>query len=55
MSQQRNKEAFEMKIDKDSIIRRKKYKKLEDRIAKYGCGHKCSEWNSGKPVGKELW
>ncbi len=32
----------------------KKHKTLEDRIAEYKGDYKCSEWDIGKPVGKEV-
>jgi len=33
----------------------KKHKTLEERIAEYEGDYKCSEWESGKPMGKEAF
>ncbi|MGI6435898.1 MAG: AbrB/MazE/SpoVT family DNA-binding domain-containing protein [Syntrophomonadaceae bacterium] len=32
-----------------------KHKTLEERIAEYKGDYKCSEWNTGKPSGNEVW
>lgn len=36
------------------IIPVKKHRRLKDRIADYQGDHKCSEWNTDKPAGKEI-
>jgi len=33
----------------------KKHKTLEERIAGYKRDYQCSEWNTGKPAGKEVF
>ena len=33
----------------------KKHKTLEERIAGYKGDYQCSEWDTGKPVGKEVF
>jgi len=33
----------------------KKHKTLEERIAEYEGDYKCSEWDNGKPMGKEVF
>jgi antitoxin MazE len=35
------------------IIPVKKHRTLEERIAEYKGDYQCSEWDTGKPVGKE--
>ena len=39
------------------IIRRanKKHRTLEERLAGFKDGYKCSEWDTGEPQGKEVW
>ena len=32
----------------------KKHKTLDERIAEYSSDYKCSEWDTGKPTGKEV-
>lgn len=33
----------------------KKHKTLKERLAGYKEDYHCSEWNTGKPLGKEVW
>lgn len=33
----------------------KKHKTLQERIAEYKGDYKCNEWDTGKPVGKEVF
>ncbi|MDD4835019.1 MAG: AbrB/MazE/SpoVT family DNA-binding domain-containing protein [Lutispora sp.] len=37
------------------IIPIKKHKTLEERIAGYEVEYQCSEWDTGKPTGKEVF
>lgn len=39
------------------IIRRaaKKHRTLEERLASFIGDYNCSEWDTGKPQGKEVW
>lgn len=36
------------------IIPVKKHRTLEERIAEYQGNYQCSEWDVGKPIGKEV-
>jgi len=36
------------------IVPVKKHKTLEERIAEYQGDYSCSEWDTGKPKGKEI-
>lgn len=36
------------------IIPVKKHKKLAERIAEYQKDYQCTEWDTGKPAGKEV-
>jgi len=37
------------------IVPVKKHKTLEERIAQYKGDYKCSEWDTGKPKGNEVF
>ena len=54
-------DAVEITTDNDAIIikkakrKRRAKKSLEERFENYTGDYKCSEYNWGKPVGKEVW
>lgn len=33
----------------------KQHKTLKERIAEYNGDYRCNEWDTGKPLGKEVW
>lgn len=37
------------------IVRAQKHKTLKERIAGYSGDYCCGEWDTGEPVGKEVW
>ncbi|MBO8159726.1 AbrB/MazE/SpoVT family DNA-binding domain-containing protein [Thermosyntropha sp.] len=37
------------------ILPAKKHKTLEERIAESQGNYKCSEWDTGRPEGNEIW
>ncbi len=51
------KDRVELKVENGSIIIRpvKKHKPLKERIAEHNGDYECSEWDTGKPAGKEVW
>ncbi len=50
-------DKVEIKIENDNliIIPLKKHRTLEERIAEYKGDYRCSEWDTGKQTGKEVW
>lgn len=50
-------ERVEIKVENGMIIINpvKKYRTLEERIAGYKGDYQCSEWDTGKQTGKEVW
>lgn len=51
-------DRVKIEADKDTIIIRrlgKKHKTLEERIADFTEDYRCTEWDTGKPSGKEVW
>ena len=42
-------------IIKKAIRKRRAQKSLEERFQNYTGNYQCTEWNTGKPVGKEVW
>ncbi|MDO9533999.1 MAG: AbrB/MazE/SpoVT family DNA-binding domain-containing protein [Bacillota bacterium] len=51
------KDQVELRVENGNIIiiPFKKHKSLNERIAEYKGDYKCSEWDTGKPTGKEVW
>ncbi|MDD2215489.1 MAG: AbrB/MazE/SpoVT family DNA-binding domain-containing protein [Eubacteriales bacterium] len=49
-------DKVEIKVQDNNIIitPAKKHRTLQERIAEYQCDYKCSEWDTGKPKGKEV-
>lgn len=51
-------DKVEIKAENDCIIIRranKKHKTLEERLAGFSGDYRCTEWDTGKPQGKEVW
>jgi len=54
-------DQVEIVAENDSIIikkatrKRRAKKSLEELFAYYKGDYKCEEWDTGKPVGKEVW
>lgn len=51
-------DKVEIRAGNDCIIIRranKKHKTLEERLAGFSGDFKCTEWDTGKPQGKEVW
>lgn len=50
-------DKVEIKVQDGNLIIApvKKHKTLQDRIAEYSGDYKCSEWDTGKPAGKEVF
>ena len=51
-------DKVKIETNKDSIIIRRlsrKHKTLEERIADFSEDYKCTEWDTGKASGKEVW
>ena len=42
-------------IIKKATRKRRAKKSLEERFLNYSGNYKCTEWDTGKPVGKEVW
>ena len=42
-------------IIKKATRKRRAKKSLEERFVNYSGNYQCTEWNTGKPVGKEVW
>lgn len=54
----RENDQVEIKAENDYILIKranKKHKTLEERLAGYKGEYVCTEWDSGKPQGKEIW
>ncbi len=49
-------DRVKIKVENGMIIINpvKKHKTLEERLAGYKGDYQCSEWNTGKPLGKEV-
>lgn len=49
-------DRVEIKVQDEKLIISpiKKHKTLEERIAGYKGNYQCSEWDTGKPTGKEV-
>ena len=54
-------DPVEITADNNSIIIKKTTRKrrakmsLEERFKNYSGNYQCTEWDTGKPVGKEVW
>lgn len=51
-------DQVEIKAEKGCIIINrinKKHRTLKERLAGYEGTYKCTEWDTGKPEGKEIW
>ena len=51
-------DAVEITAEKNYIVIKrvnKGHKTLEERVAENKGEYKCSEWDTGKPQGKEVW
>ena len=54
-------DTVEIVTENDSIIikkatrKRRAKKSLEERFKNYKGNYQCTEWKTGKPVGKEVW
>ena len=54
-------DSVEIVAENNTIIIRKPARKrrakksLEERFKNYTGDYKCAEWDTGKPVGKEVW
>ena len=57
MAKLKENDKVEIKVENGNlvIIPIKKHKTLEERIAEYKGDYICSEWNTGKPRGKEIF
>jgi len=57
MAKIRENDKVEIKVQDGNliIIPVKKHKTLEERIAEYKGNYSCSEWDTGKIVGKEVF
>ncbi len=57
MAEFRENDRVEIKVQDGNllIIPIKKRKTLADRITGYKGDYQCSEWDTGKPSGKEVW
>jgi len=42
-------------VIKKAARKRRAKKSLEERFADYTGDYQCTEWDTGKPVGKEVW
>lgn len=54
----RENDRVEVNAENDCIIIRratKKHKTIDERIAGYSGEYRCTEWETGKPQGKEVW
>ena len=54
----RENDQVEIKAENDYILIKrtnKKHKTLEERLASYKGEYVCTEWDSGKSQGKEIW
>lgn len=53
----KNNDKVEIRVENGNlvIIPVKKHQTLEERIAEYQGDYRCNEWDTGKPVGKEVW
>lgn len=56
MAQLNENDKVEIKVKDGNliIIPVKKHRTLQERIAEYNGDYKCSEWDMGKPQGKEV-
>ena len=54
----RENDQVEIDVETDRIIIKRtknKYMTLKERLAGYSGDYKCGEWDTGKPVGREVW
>ena len=42
-------------IIKKAVRKRRAIKSIAELFANYSGNYKCEEWDTGKPVGKEVW
>ena len=52
-----NNDRVEIRVENGNliIVPAKKHKTLKERIAEYSGDYRCSEWDTGEPMGKEVW
>jgi antitoxin MazE len=52
-----NNDRVEIRVENGNliIVPVKKHKTLKERIAEYSGDYRCSEWDTGEPMGKEVW
>jgi antitoxin MazE len=57
----RENDPVDVTAENDAIVikrasrKRRAKKSLEERFANYTGDYKCEEWDTGKPVGREVW
>lgn len=53
--EENDKISIEVKDGNIVILPIKKHKSLDDRIREYESSYECKEWDTGKPLGKEIF